>query len=104
MSRKIYISLFSIAVALGLWGGISQAEDLPDRTLQDDPDRILAELVVSPSNPLEELVGKSSPRSARQGIASYYASRFIGRRTTSGHRYDPEKMTAAHYSLPLGTV
>lgn len=37
------------------------------------------------------------------GIASYYARRFHGRRTTSGVRYDPEKLTAAHPSLPLGS-
>lgn len=37
------------------------------------------------------------------GIASYYAKKFHGRRTTSGERYLPEKMTAAHQSLPLGT-
>ena len=37
------------------------------------------------------------------GIASYYASKFQGRRTTSGERYRPEMMTAAHQSLPLGT-
>ena len=37
------------------------------------------------------------------GIASYYAKKFHGRPTTSGERYHPEKMTAAHHSLPLGT-
>lgn len=37
------------------------------------------------------------------GIASYYAKKFHGRRTTSGERYHPERMTAAHESLPLGT-
>ena len=37
------------------------------------------------------------------GIASYYAKKFHGRKTTSGERYHPEKMTAAHQSLPLGT-
>jgi rare lipoprotein A len=37
------------------------------------------------------------------GIASYYAKRYQGRRTTSGERYQPEKLTAAHQSLPLGT-
>ena len=37
------------------------------------------------------------------GIASYYAKKFQGRRTTSGERYHPELMTAAHQSLPLGT-
>jgi rare lipoprotein A len=37
------------------------------------------------------------------GIASYYATKFHGRRTTSGERYHPDLMTAAHQSLPLGT-
>jgi rare lipoprotein A len=38
-----------------------------------------------------------------QGIASYYARRFNGRPTTSGAIYDPDKLTAAHQSLPFGT-
>lgn len=38
-----------------------------------------------------------------QGIASYYAKRFEGRRTASGVVYDPNKLTAAHQSLPFGT-
>ncbi|TGU74059.1 septal ring lytic transglycosylase RlpA family protein [Geomonas terrae] len=37
------------------------------------------------------------------GIATYYARKFHGRATTSGERYHPEKLTAAHQSLPLGT-
>jgi rare lipoprotein A len=37
------------------------------------------------------------------GIATYYAKKFHGRRTTSGERYLPERLTAAHQSLPLGT-
>lgn len=56
-----------------------------------------------PSN-LEELVLKSSPYESVEGFASYYARKFEGRRTTSGHRYNPDKLTAAHQSLPLGTV
>ncbi len=53
---------------------------------------------------LEELLLQSSPYESVEGFASYYARRFDGRRTTSGHRYNPDKMTAAHESLPLGTV
>jgi len=58
----------------------------------------------SPPSPLEVLVSKSSHLGPIEGFASYYARRFEGRRTTSGHRYHPEKLTAAHRSLPLGTV
>jgi rare lipoprotein A len=67
-------------------------------------DTLLSELESPVDSNLEELVKKGSGIEARLGFASYYAKRFEGRRTTSGQRYHPEKMTAAHYSLPLGTV
>jgi rare lipoprotein A len=38
-----------------------------------------------------------------EGVASYYASRYNGRKTRSGERYRKEKLTAAHADLPLGT-
>lgn len=38
-----------------------------------------------------------------EGFASYYAKRYNGRRTNSGARYNPEKLTAAHPALPHGT-
>jgi rare lipoprotein A len=38
------------------------------------------------------------------GMATFYASRFAGRRTASGERYNPRALTAAHRTLPLGTV
>lgn len=37
------------------------------------------------------------------GVASYYHSKFQGRKTASGEKYDEKKMTAAHNRLPLGT-
>ena len=37
------------------------------------------------------------------GTASYYAKRYNGRRMSSGKRYDPQQLTAAHPTLPLGT-
>jgi rare lipoprotein A len=39
----------------------------------------------------------------KEGIASYYAKRFHGRRTLSGARYHPEKLTAASPDLPMGS-
>ena len=38
------------------------------------------------------------------GTASYYGQRFAGRRTASGEPFDPEAMTAAHRTLPFGTL
>lgn len=37
------------------------------------------------------------------GAASWYGSKFHGRRTANGERYDMHKMTAAHKTLPFGT-
>ena len=38
------------------------------------------------------------------GMASYYADKFHGRRTASGELYDKTKYTAAHRTLPFGTM
>jgi rare lipoprotein A len=51
----------------------------------------------------EQTVATETRNTGVEGIASYYARYFKGRKTTSGVRYDPEKLTAAHSSLPLGT-
>ncbi len=39
-----------------------------------------------------------------QGVASYYGKEFHGRKTANGERFDMNAMTAAHRSLPFGTV
>ncbi len=39
-----------------------------------------------------------------RGRASYYSDRLAGRRTASGERYDPNQLTAAHRTLPLGAL
>jgi rare lipoprotein A len=38
-----------------------------------------------------------------EGIASYYADKFHGRRTANGETYDMYAMTAAHPTLPFNT-
>lgn len=38
------------------------------------------------------------------GKATVYSRRFNGRHTASGERFDPEALTAAHRTLPLGTT
>ncbi|QDH77816.1 septal ring lytic transglycosylase RlpA family protein [Echinicola soli] len=47
---------------------------------------------------------KTTSSRIEKGQASYYADKFIGRKTASGERYQAGKMTAAHRSLPFGTV
>lgn len=39
-----------------------------------------------------------------KGMASWYGNPYHGRKTASGERYDMYQMTAAHQTLPFGTV
>jgi rare lipoprotein A len=41
--------------------------------------------------------------SMQKGKASYYASKFEGRRTASGDIFRQDSLTAAHKTLPFGT-
>jgi rare lipoprotein A len=38
------------------------------------------------------------------GIASYYAAKFHGKRTASGEKFSQKVLTAAHLTLPFGTL
>jgi len=38
------------------------------------------------------------------GLASFYHDKFEGRKTSNGELYDHDKLTAAHRSIPFGTV
>ena len=59
--------------------------------------------------PFYEVFGKryftlsSSLNYVEKGIASWYGTKFHGRRTSSGEPYDMYGMTAAHKTLPLPT-
>lgn len=95
---KLRVALTCAALLCAL-AGQTQAEPKSDHA-----GSLLTELESSTSSDLEELVLKASGLKPKEGFASYYAKRFEGRKTASGHRYHPEKMTGAHQSLPLGTV
>lgn len=61
----------------------------------------------SPSTPVEDRAEPSPvlPRQeVQEGYATWYGARFAGRRTASGEPFDPSRLTAAHRTLPFGTV
>lgn len=39
-----------------------------------------------------------------KGVASWYGRQFHGRKTASGERYNMHAMTAAHRTLPFGSI
>jgi rare lipoprotein A len=45
-----------------------------------------------------------APGTAERGLASWYGKEFDGLPTASGETFRPEKISAAHRTLPLGTV
>lgn len=80
----IFFSLFSLASVS------AQQTDLQKDTIQTDllrTDKFLQDNLVTV-----------------KGKATYYASKFHGRRTSSGEIYSNKKMTAAHLKLPFGTI
>ena len=56
--------------------------------------------------PMPELAPAAQAAASVQqfGVASYYAKRHHARRTASGERFDMDQLTAAHRTLPFGTV
>ena len=50
----------------------------------------------------EEIGGTDEAVAGEEGLASYYAKHYNGRKTYSGERYRPEGLTAASSDLPIG--
>ncbi|MCW5889367.1 MAG: septal ring lytic transglycosylase RlpA family protein [bacterium] len=50
-----------------------------------------------------DLVSDDDYPPERIGKASWYGPGFVGRKTASGDRFDPNLLTGAHRTLPLGT-
>ncbi len=49
------------------------------------------------------LLGSCSRKIVETGKASFYADKFVGRKTASGAVFKQNKLTAAHKTLPFGT-
>ena len=65
---------------------------------------------ITPSSPIGgnaadlEYVETHRPILTQVGIASWYSAPYKGRRAADGHVFDGEAMTAAHRTLPMGTL
>lgn len=60
-----------------------------------------AEPKVESSKPISE--SSSGRATVYQGVASYYAHDFHGKKTANGEIFDMHKLTAAHRSFPFNT-
>ncbi|WP_242442869.1 septal ring lytic transglycosylase RlpA family protein [Magnetospirillum sp. 15-1] len=66
---------------------------------------LAALLVAATSLPASaEMAGAAALGRESYGIASWYGPGFKGNRTASGEKFDPKALTAAHPTLPFGTL
>ncbi|KAF0280844.1 septal ring lytic transglycosylase RlpA family protein [Spiribacter aquaticus] len=112
MSR-LAVGLLALLMA-GCSGLVPEPQDGPGRVIDDPmaiPDAVPQSVPASRyGNPEQyEVFGQtyrvmdSAAGHRERGIASWYGSKFQGRRTSSGEPYDMYAMTAAHKHLPLPT-
>ena len=59
-------------------------------------------VLASPSHKAQ--IESHGPAAVQVGAASWYGRWHAGRLTATGERFDPQAMTCAHRSLPLGSV
>jgi rare lipoprotein A len=79
------------------WSGSS------DKTMLDGMVRPVAGSVSAPAEAAKVDPADEESIEDEAMVASYYGWDFAGEATATGEPYDPEKLTAAHKTLPLGT-
>lgn len=97
--NTIFFSFFLVLSAS------AQQSDTPVDTLQKltfKKDSLVLDSLKTDSLLVDSLFSKNV-RTVK-GKASFYASKFHGRRTTNGEIFSNNKMTAAHLKLPFGTM
>lgn len=78
------------------WTVIARANKLDPKRLQ-----VGQEIIIPRSGLQASSTGKHAFQ--QRGKASFYAHKYQGRKTASGERYDHQRLTAAHRTLPFGT-
>lgn len=78
----------------------SVAQDI-ETALQPDNER----QTITPTKAAKETIQPENTLwPAETGTATFYATGMEGRLTASGEPYDPEQLTAAHRTLPIGSL
>jgi rare lipoprotein A len=87
----VFVVVVTIIMSISL---LVQAHDVPDAVAASP--RVITSVEPRPE-PLAMV-------DVADGLASWYGGAFHGRRTASGKRYDMDEFTAAHKTLPFGTL
>jgi rare lipoprotein A len=100
-----------IAHALQLWISLAPLSSLACSAAPPPPPTTAAAPDAAESR-VQDRHGKFDPRAyyerralfTVEGVASFYGDEFAGRLTANGEHYDPNEYTAAHRTLPFGTI
>ena len=111
--RLIFVALISSVLIIGCGSPYTIKDSAPKKpTRVDRTEKVIPKVEPKSKygNPKSYVVfGKryytlsTAQGYVEQGIASWYGTKFHGRRTSSGETYDMYAMTAAHKTLPLPT-
>ena len=105
-------ALGAAGLALGLGGALWTEQSSPEvvrlgEGVASVNDRAVTTMAANrnraPLSPDTEPTPDTSGVPIGEGDASYYGQELAGKRTASGERFDPVKLTAAHRTLPLGS-
>jgi rare lipoprotein A (peptidoglycan hydrolase) len=88
----VFVVIFTTVMSVAF---MVQAHDMPAVPVVAAAEPVAPELPAPATIMLDD---------APDGFASWYGEPFHGRRTASGERYDMHAYTAAHRSLPFGTI
>ncbi|MDA8125591.1 MAG: septal ring lytic transglycosylase RlpA family protein [Deltaproteobacteria bacterium] len=86
--RWMILNMVCVFVLVFALSGLHAAETIPEG---------------APALKKEEASPADAVQKGKVAKATYYADRYNGRKTSSGERYDSQKLTAAHATLPFGT-
>jgi rare lipoprotein A len=91
---------FSSKTAGGEPGAERKAPRFPEPSASDERPVPKPETVSPDATQVQEFTGEEL---YQEGVASYYAHEFHGRKTANGEVFDMDAMTAAHPTLPFDT-
>jgi|GEM_PF-1073690 len=95
-------AVFAVAVAVFSVGCVPIRQSLSHHSEPHGGPSASATVFESPED--YKHLSKDAWKDEMEGIASWYGDEFNGRLTANGEVYDMYKFTAAHKTLPLGTV
>lgn len=119
---RSYNGLLALVCTMFLLSGCTVSTRFTSARVSQVPTREVADNTVPPrventSKPVSQATSQASSQSStpasstqtssatiRKGVASYYADMFDGRLTANGEVFDQRLFTAAHKTLPFGTL